>query len=135
MDAKQTFNLVAENYNEAKADPTNFRKLLNAVVTMNSVAEQLALHQDNYPPLLREQVDQRSADVRSQYPDLKDLKFCADTLKHVRHHDGRWVNASSTGILPEDPATWVITEGSKRYNLVDTLDWTYATLNSIPELK
>ena len=70
MDAKQTFNLVAENYNEAKADPTNFRKLLNAVVTMNSVAEQLALHQDNYPPLLREQVDQRSADVRSQYPDL-----------------------------------------------------------------
>ena len=136
MKAKEMFNqIVAENYKEAKADPANLRKLWNAVVSMNSVADHLAIHQDNYPSLKRSEVDQRTADVRDQYSDLKDIKFCADTLKHVRHHVGQLLNASSTGILLGDPRTWEITDGTTRYNLVDTLDRAYATLNSISELK
>ena len=136
MDAKEMFNLIAaENYKETKADPANLRKLYNAVTSMNSVADYLALHEDNYPSLKRREVDRRTEAVRFQYPDLEDVKLCADTLKHARHHVGQLVTASSTGILPGDPGTWEITEGSKRYNLIDTVDRAYATLNSIPELK
>jgi hypothetical protein len=44
MDAKEFFSVVVvENYKEAIADPANFRKLWNAALSMNTVAEYLAL--------------------------------------------------------------------------------------------
>jgi hypothetical protein len=43
MDAKEFFSaVVVENYKEAIADPANLRKLWNAAVSMNTVAEYLA---------------------------------------------------------------------------------------------
>jgi hypothetical protein len=136
MDAKDIFNrIVAENYKEFKSDPMDLRKLWNAVVSMNTVAESLALDQANYPSLLRKEVDQLSAAVRARYPDLKDIKVCAETLKHVRHHVGQKLTASSTGILPEDPNTWEISVGSTSHKLVETLDRAFATLGSVSEFK
>jgi hypothetical protein len=43
MDAKEFFSaVVVENYKEAIADPANLRKLWNAAVSMNTIAEYLA---------------------------------------------------------------------------------------------
>lgn len=131
MDAKQTFDQITANYNEAKADSTNFTKLCNALESMNKMPEQLALQQVHYSPLTRSMLDQKSEAVRKQHPALEDVKLCADTLKHTRHHKGQKVDASSTGILPEDPTTWAITCDSKRYDLFDVAERAYATLSSI----
>ena len=71
MDAKEFFSVVVvENYKEAIADPANFRKLWNAALSMNTVAEYLALHRAGYPTLDRFKVDEKAAAVRSEYPDL-----------------------------------------------------------------
>src|SRR6516225_9032993 len=107
MDAKEFFSLVVvENYKEAKADPTNFRKLWNAAISMNTVPEYLALHRDGYPTLKSWEVDEKAKDVRSEYSELKEIKSYADRLKHVRKHEGGAATASSTSILPQDPSTW-----------------------------
>lgn len=74
MDAKQTFDQVVVNYNEAKADPTNFIKLCNALASMNMMPEQLALQQVHYSPLTRDMLDQRSAAIRKQHSALEDVK-------------------------------------------------------------
>jgi hypothetical protein len=128
MDANEFFRaVVVENYNEAKADPTNFRKLWNAAVSMNTVPEFLALHRDGYPTLKSWEVDEKAKDVRSEYSDLKEIKSYADRLKHVRKHEGQQLIASSTSVLPQDPNSFV--------DLKDLVDRTFTTLGSIPELK
>jgi hypothetical protein len=128
MDAKEFFTVVVvENYKEANADPTNFRKLWNAAISMNTVPEFLALHRDGYPTLKSWEVDEKAKDVRSEYSDLKEIKSYADRLKHVRKHVGQQATASSTSILPQNPSTWA--------DLKDLVDRTYSTLGSISELK
>jgi hypothetical protein len=108
MDAKEFFSLVVvENYKEAIADPANLRKLWNAAVSMNTVAEYLALHRAGYPTLERWEVDEKAKAVRSQYPNLKAIKSYADRLKHVRKHEAQQVTASSTSISPQDPTSFV----------------------------
>ena len=128
MDAKEFFHaVVVENYNEAKADPTNFRKRWNAAVSINTIPEYLALHRAGYPTLKSSEVVEKAEAVRNEYPVLKELKSHADKLKHVRKHVAQELTASSTDILPQDPSTWT--------DLKDLVDRSYATLSSIPELK
>lgn len=128
MDAKEFFRVVVvDNYNEAKADPTNFRKRWNAAVSMNTVPEYLGLHRAGYPKLERWQVDQKADAVRTKYPNLPELNSYTNRLKHVRAHAGQQVTASSTSILPQDPSTWA--------DLSDLVDRTYTTLGSMPEFK
>lgn len=128
MDAKEFFqSVVVENYKEAIADPANFRKLWNAAVSMNTVAEYLALHRAGYPSLDRFKVDEKAEAVRSEYPDLKAIKSYADRLKHVRKHEAQQVTASSTSISPQDPTSFV--------DLKHLVERTFTTLDRISELK
>jgi hypothetical protein len=128
MDAKEFFSaVVVENYKEAIADPANLRKLWNAAVSMNTVAEYLALHRAGYPTLDRFKVDEKAEVVRNEYPDLKAIKSYADRLKHVRKHEAQQVTASSTSISPQDPSTWA--------DLSDLVNRTFTTLGGIPEFK
>lgn len=128
MDAKEFFtSTVVPNYEEAVADPSNWRKLWNAALSMNTVQEYLALHRAGYATLTREEVDTRVEAIRNEYPELKALHSWAVTLKHVRKHRGQVASASSTAISPQDPNSFA--------GVKDVVDRTFATLSSISEFK
>lgn len=88
MDAKEFFHVVVvENYKEAIADPTNFRKRWNAAVSMNTVPEYLALDRAGYSTFTSGEVVKKVEAVRNEIPGLPELKSYADRLKHVRKHE------------------------------------------------
>jgi hypothetical protein len=101
MDAKAFFQeVVLKNYQESKADQASFQKLWNAVVSMNTVPEYVALDRLRYASLPRKELDQKSDEVRQQYARLKSLNEEAITLKHVRRHISGKLVESSSGIKP-----------------------------------
>jgi len=72
MDAKEFFSaVVVENYKEAIADPANLRKLWNAAVSMNTVAEYLALHRAGYPTLIALRSMKKQRPFATNIPTLK----------------------------------------------------------------
>ena len=135
MDARQFFqDVVRRNYFEFFDHPDDIRLLWNAVVSMNSVAEFLALHQLNYAEVSLDQLNQTAKQIREQHRFL-DLKFCAETLKHVRkikdQRGGAFTSvASSTGIT-SDRTTWMI----RQFDVVDVLRNAFAKLDQLPQLK
>jgi hypothetical protein len=137
VDAREFFNtVVVPNYAEFSRHPTDIRLLWNALISMNTVAEYLALDRLGYPPIPRNVLDQHAQNIRSQFPSLSDLKFCAEAFKHVRkikdyRGGGFTLQASSTGVLPDDQTTWNI----NGYDLATVVHNAFATLQSIPELK
>ena len=97
MDTGEFFqNVARRNYFEFFERGDDIRLLWNAVVSMNSVAEYLALHQHNYAPISKKQLARTANQIREQHH-LLDLKYCAETFKHIRkikdhgrrfiHHD------------------------------------------------
>jgi hypothetical protein len=123
MDANEFFRqVVVDNCNAAKADPTNFAKLWNAAVSLNTMPEYLALHRAGYPELTRDEVDEKTAAIRSQYPVLGELNSQVVTLKHVRSHKGQEMTASSTAISLQDPNSFA--------GLKDLVERAFTTLMS-----
>jgi hypothetical protein len=133
MDAREHFRYVAvPNYNEFVQSPSDFRLLGNAILSMNTVAEYLGLDRSGYPPDVSRNERRREAQkIRDDLSGLTDLQVCADTLKHVRNNQPDDVTLSSTGIDPNDPATWKI----GAHDLVKVAHNAFATLNGLPELK
>ena len=115
--------------------PDDIRLLWNVLISMNTVAEYLALDRLGYPAVTRFVLDQEAAKIRSQFSSLSDLKFCAEAFKHVRkikdYRGGFSLQALSTGVLPDDQTTWTI----NGYDLVTVVHYAFATLQGIPELK
>jgi hypothetical protein len=133
MDAKAFFQeVVLKNYQESKADQASFQKLWNAVVSMNTVPEYVALDRLRYASLLRKEIDQKSDEVRQQYASLKSLNEGAITLKHVRRHISGKLVESSSGIKLTDPTTWRLNDGTTLHSL---LDQAFADLSASPDLK
>ena len=132
MDAREFFqNVVVPRYTEFVRRPTDFPVFWTALVSMNTVPEYLALHRRGYPPdVPRSELRREAQEIRGELSGLEDLQFCADTFKHVRK-SGFGLQASSTGIDPNDPTTWKIGE----YDLVQVAHDAFATLNSLSELK
>ena len=132
MDAREFFqNVVVPRYTEFVRRPTDFPVFWTALVSMNTVPEYLALHRRGYPPdVPRSELRREAQEIRGELSGLEDLQFCADTFKHVRK-SGFGLQASSTGIDPNDPTTWKIGE----YGLVQVAHDALATLNSLSELK
>src|SRR5689334_10603498 len=113
MDARQHFQGVMRNYDEFARNPTDFRLLENALISMDTVPERLALHQLGYPQLSRKALNEEAQKVRGQYSSLKDLHSCANTIKHGRRirdqRGGKFTTiATSTGIDPANEATWYV---------------------------
>ena len=134
MDARELFQeVVSPNYREFIERPNDIRLLWNALVSMNSVAEYLAIERLKYVSTSRQVIMYVAGNVREQY-DLEDLGLCADTLKHLRKTSGSrakfGITATSTGVS-SDPATWEIND----LKFVDVLRRAFAKLNDIPELK
>jgi hypothetical protein len=136
MDKKDYVQQVAlKSYEASKAEPNSFYKLRSAVEAMNTVPEYVALDRLGYTSLPRKQIDAESERVRQQYPEFVAINEGAVTLKHVRRHVGGKVIASSTGVSPDDPTTWVFSDGSTSRSYRDVLDQAAAVLPTIPELK
>jgi hypothetical protein len=137
MNAAEFFqDVVKPNYEVFIKNPSDFRSLWNALVSMNTVAEFVALEQLAYDPISRGTLTQTAEQLRDQ--NLADLKFCAEALKHVRKIDSQpkldpkfTTVGTSTGILSNDRASWTI--GS--FDLVDVLQRASTTLATFPELK
>jgi len=82
MDSRDFFqDVAARNYYEFFQRHDDKRLLWNAVVSMNSVAEYLALHQQNYARISQNQLTRTAKQIREQHH-LLDLKYCAETFKH-----------------------------------------------------
>ena len=111
MDAADFFrDVVKPNYEAFCVDQNQLQGLWNAVVSMNTVAEYVALDRLGYEDLNREKLDKQAHAVREGNPILLDLKVCADTLKHVRKLERKVRTEvtsilSSTGILSNQPTT------------------------------
>jgi hypothetical protein len=138
MDAVEFFNEVAKsNYQEFIKNPGSRRHLWNAIVSMNTVAEYVALDQLGYGQVPRSKLDTTSKQVRDKHPILNDLKYCAETFKHVRKikdhpklGSGFSTTATSTGVSG-DPRTLQIGQ----FDPVDVLRRSVAELSNFPNLK
>lgn len=118
MDAADFFkDVVKRNYEKFLENPNELSLLWNTVVSMNTVAEYVALDRLEYAQMGSEKLDNKAKEIRENNPVLLDLKLCAETLKHVRKLKGK-ISAdvtstlSSTGLLQNQPDTWVINYGS-----------------------
>ena len=130
MDAYRYFATIAKpNYEDAKRNADELRFLWNAIVSLNTVPEFLALDQLDYDlDLDRQTLDIEANKIREKFPALRTLKKCANTFKHVRsiprkrNDTGFSSISSSTAISPADQSTWIITVDEAEYKLVDILD-------------
>jgi len=138
MDAREYFREVASaNYLAFARTRSDLRLLWNAVVSMNSVAEWVALHRLNYPPGLgRRELDDAADAIRQGCESLRHLLHCANTLKHVRRLSPppKGLIPSSTGLSTASP--WLL-DGiniGEVINVEDVLDRAYADVLGFPEL-
>jgi hypothetical protein len=140
MDAREFFETVVKpNYYEAKSRSDDFRLVWNAVVSMNTVPEYVALERLNYKQD-RQAVDNESAQIRNAHQPLSNLKTCADALKHARKQQHTKVGlyttpptitVTSTAVNTSEPSTWVI----GGHDLLTLLDQALGTLMCFPEIK
>jgi hypothetical protein len=137
MDARQYFQIIVQpNYYAFCKAQNDIRLLWNALVSMNTVPEFLVLHRRSYQPLdiEREELRKEAKKIRDELG-FEELYFCANTFKHVRKIKGSAakfeLQASSTGVSPDDQATWVL-DG---YDLIEVAHSAFKTLNDLLELK
>jgi hypothetical protein len=146
MDASEFFDTVVKrNYQESTWNPDDFRSLWNAIISMNTVPEYMALDQLGYAQVSRDQLASTANQIRNQDQSLIDLKFCAEALKHVRKIPPKQkqgsvtlnvtstsnpVTVTSTGVSSIARATWTIGP----HDLVDMAHRAFKTLSALPEL-
>ena len=110
MDACEYFETIAKpNYEDAKRKADELRFLWNAIVSLNTIPEFLALDKlDYHLDLDRQSLNDEADKIRARFPALRTLKGCANMFKHVRsippkRNDTRFSSIpSSTAISPED---------------------------------
>jgi len=140
MDAREFFETVVKpNYYEAKSNRDDFRLIWNAIVSMNTVPEYVALERLKYIHD-RQAVDDESVQIRNAHQPLSNLKTCAEALKHARKQQRTKVGlyaappaitVTSTAVNTSQPSTWVI--GGD--DLMTLLDQSLQVLMRFPELK
>ena len=86
MDAQEHFQKAADNYNEFARDPTNFRLLKNALISMDEGPEHLALHQLGYPQLSREALNEEAQKIRRIDPEVGQFLLSRELLLHCGRH-------------------------------------------------
>jgi hypothetical protein len=111
MDAGEYFQrIVVSNYVDFQQSPNDIRLLFNALVSMNTVPEFLALHRRGYAlDISRDKLLEDAQGIRGELG-LTALHFCANMFKHVRRipHGSSEITASSTSISPDDQGTWTV---------------------------
>lgn len=140
MNATEFFQeIIKPNYDETKRTPDNLRLLVNAIISMNTVAEFVALDRLGYVKVSLQELAKEANEIRRQYACLEDLKFCAETLKHVRKLSSTLdsdvpVMPSSTSILPlQQTSAWFLDTAGKTYYLKTVADDAFRTIEMFPE--
>jgi hypothetical protein len=133
MDTSEFFNTVVKrNYHEFTSNPGDFRSLWNAIISMNTVPEYMALDQHGYAAVSRDALAHTANQIRNKDQSLIDLKFCAETLKHVRKIPPKntqgsvAITVSSTTVSLIDRATWTIDS----HDLADVAQRAFRTLSA-----
>jgi hypothetical protein len=100
MDACEFFHqIVTPNYDEAMQSPFDLRLAWNAILSLNTMPEFLALHRLGYPEDVDQKVLYREAGkTRKKYSSLEKLNNEAIKLKHVRRLSGRKQNEPFSSI-------------------------------------
>jgi hypothetical protein len=138
MDASEFFKTVVKpNYDDfTKTD--DYRSLWNAIVSMNTAPEYMALEQLQYNRVPREQLDAAAKQIRDKDPSLIDLKTCAEALKHVRrttysNKQGSFqITITSTIASPIDKATWTFVDAhGASYDLADVARRAFTALGAL----
>jgi hypothetical protein len=133
MDAREYFQkVVVPNFADFQQSPNDIRLLINALVSMNTVPEFLALHRLGYAlDISREKLDEEAEAIRVDLR-LTALQFCANMFKHVRRVPRRSseFTASSTDVSPDDLGTWTVLGD----DLVEVVHIAFATLNGHSDL-
>jgi hypothetical protein len=107
MDAREYFqSAVVRSYTQFKRQG-DFYSLQNAILSMNTMAEHVALDRLGYPPDLSRNERRFYAQAVRVELGLEPVQTCADVLKHVRSNTDQGT-LSSTGIDPNNPTTWKI---------------------------
>jgi hypothetical protein len=134
MDTSEFYNTVVKrNYQEFTRNPDDFRSLWNAIISMNTVPEYMALDQHGYTAVSRDALAQTANQIRNKHPSLLDVKFCAEALKHVRkippkNKQGPFtMTGSSTTVSPINRATWII----ESHDLADVAQRAFTTLSAL----
>lgn len=136
MNAPEFFQIVVKpNYEQFINNRTDLRLLWNAIVSMNTVAEFVALHRLGYYIVSRTELDNVAKQIRLEFASLSDVKFCAETFKHVRkiprgNSAPASITASSTGFTV-DQVTWRIDP----YDPVEVLHKSFSVVKTLPELQ
>jgi hypothetical protein len=134
MDAQEFFrDIVSPNYHEFFSYPNDVRRLWNAVISMNSVADYMAVGQIGYRPASRQELQDLADKLREDHG-LEDLEVCADALKHLRKTGGsrsKFEVTATTTDVSSDTATWTI----NGLDVVDVLRRAFEKLKNIPEPK
>jgi hypothetical protein len=131
MEANEFFEtIVVPNYKETKHASNDLRLIYNAILSMNTAAEYVALERLKYGELIKKQISDEAYKIRAAFSTLADLNDCAVTLKHVRKHDFKdgALTATSTNFSPSQPSSWTIDFDGRTLNLVEVLDSAFATL-------
>jgi hypothetical protein len=127
MDAREYFQIiVVPDCAHFQQSPNDIRLLFNALVSMNTVPEFLALHRLDYAlDISREKLDEEAEAIRVDLR-LTALQFCANMFKHVRRIPRRSSEfiASSTAVSPDDLGTWTVLGD----DLVEVVHKAFATL-------
>ena len=127
MDAREYFQrIVVPDYAHFQQSPSDIRLLFNALVSMNTVPEFLALHRLGYAlDISREELDEEVETIRVDLC-LTALQFCTNMFKHVRlipRRSSEFI-ASSTAVSPNDQGTWTVLGD----DLVEVVHKAFATL-------
>jgi hypothetical protein len=123
MDTSEFFNTVVKpNYEEFTRKPDDFSVLWNAIISMHTVAEFLALDQLEYADVSRRKLGETANQIRKNDQRLKDLKSCAETLKHVRNIPSAPKQKSNTVALSSTNPT--LTISSTTVSSMDRTTWT-----------
>jgi hypothetical protein len=132
-------HVVKSNYSACYEHPRELSALWNAMVSMNTVAEYIALERlerAGHQQMSQQQLVQQANEIRAATLHLEDLKYCAETLKHVRKikdlKGGSFtLQAASTGVSPEDETTWHIAG----FDLAKLMREALTELETFPELR
>jgi hypothetical protein len=137
MDAAEFFrDIVKSNHDEFTNNTGDLRLLWNAIVSMNTVVEYVALDQLGYGQVSCATFGNEARKIRVNSPILLGLKYCAETFKHVRKikdqkGGGFSTIATSTGVSSEDQTTRRFASHDPGQLLVQA----FAALSAFPELK
>ena len=133
MDAYEFFHqIVTPNCNEAMRPPFDLRLAWNAILSLNTMPEFLALHRLGYPENVdRKVLDREAKEIRKRHLPLEKLNNEAIKLKHVRRLSGQKQNEPFSSI--DSSTSYSILEPAPA-DMLKVIHDAFETMKAFPEI-